>query len=931
MSEADSEEAAAAMRTTLCVPHFGTREVLQHGDPAFASETSRLYASAESKALESLIHLKANLRRLHGDDFFTAATEGMAGILGADMSFVMKRILIDDAEAAVEMPPFGEHGSCMMAAAFHYRNNDGSKHTSRHSKFAAYGCPCAYMRHDKVFLIPERLGDFITNNPNQLPTPADSYIGLPLFADDKNIGHFGLMWSAESNAQRKLSWAFIELFLSSLEDMILQRLVQGSPFVKHSPSPERQRSVISHDAVAMTQSLRPYAGSLSHELRTPMQGVVGMLDVIYMNVEEARENADTASQRKKLEAVKQNIEVVQDSSRRAIEAADNVVHAYDMDMSLPAAPQLPPDEFDSMSPYPMSAASEKRPEIVVAGSNLPLNRPNKRRWDDAFSRQGSNASNTKLPRVEDTHTAWTLAAEPNQNLVEGVHQAEDVQSCALPDATLDDAPTAEDTALAKAAMHPAKRIIAPGLRHTTMREVFQYVINEGLKMGGRPEMALAQETDFGETIEVRSRGSDGSVKTKTIDWSVDPAIPNTMFIDEKDLSKLVSCVFLNAIKFTDQNGGRVEVRARMSSRGKYMSIKIVDNGPGIPAAFLPNLFKAFSRDDVSITRQSEGLGLGLLVARGLARKLGGDLMCTRAETEGSNHGSEFEIKIPLAGETITRPSSPFVSPVPRHAVPHLETPRTPPSPPPTSNGVISPTDVHVTSCNDIPLSTPSPKSQPLLPNHKARAPSVTITSSPPTPPSGPTNTSSTNNNPSTSTATSQRPKLRKSVTNPAIDRHLATKYPLNLLVAEDNKLNRHLLVNMLRKLGYDNILEAHDGAEAVRQMSLPRAPGREVDMVLMDLWMPLMDGYEATERILKDREGAGRKGKTPTVLAVTADVTDGAQARVAEVGMKGFLSKPYKMHDLQRLIEEFCMHHYREDSTEQGHAALGAEVMETGA
>lgn len=140
---------------------------------------------------------------------------------------------------------------------------------------------------------------------------------------------------------------------------------------------------------------------------------------------------------------------------------------------------------------------------------------------------------------------------------------------------------------------------------------------------------------------------------------------------------------------------------------------------------------------------------------------------------------------------------------------------------------------------------------------------------------------------------------------------------------------------MLRKLGYDNILEAHDGTEAVRQMSLPRAKGEEVDMVLMDLWMPLMDGYEATERILKG-ECCQRGRKTPTVLAVTADVTDGAQARVAEVGMKGFLSKPYKMHDLQRLIEEFCIHHRGEDSwlREPGpeHAVQGAaEAMETGA
>ena len=79
--------------------------------------------------------------------------------------------------------------------------------------------------------------------------------------------------------------------------------------------------------------------------------------------------------------------------------------------------------------------------------------------------------------------------------------------------------------------------------------------------------------------------------------------------------------------------------------------------------------------------------------------------------------------------------------------------------------------------------------------------------------------------------------------------------------------------------------------------------------------MPLMDGYEATERILGMHHGknglnGGMNGTStshgPTVLAVTADVTDGALERAARVGMKGFMTKPYKLMDLQRLITEYC-------------------------
>ncbi|KAK3710331.1 hypothetical protein LTR37_010397 [Vermiconidia calcicola] len=890
-------------RQTICFPRYGTQDVLQRGDPGFKDGIARLYPAAENNALEALITLKTHLNTLSTDDFWTEITDGISNILGADMSFVFKRVLVDDQDSAVEMPPYGEPGSCLMAAAFHYCSNDGSKNTIRKTKFSAYGCPCAYMRHDRVFLIPEDLNDFITNNPNKLPTPAEAYIAAPLFADGKCFAHFGAMWSTEAAAQRKLSWAFIEMVLHSLEDMILQRFLQGSNFTWSALVPEK-RAVIPHDAVTVAQSLRPYAGSLSHELRTPMQGIVGMLDVMYATVQEAVETQTDPKLRKLFEDLKENIEVVQDSSRRAVEAADNVVHAYDMDMSVPELPAHLFDDPDSASPF-SAAPVDRRPEIFVAGSNLPLSR--KRRREEAWSRQSSNASNSKFQRVEGAQSSWARAVEPSDELKEGFEQAEEVKAHEVGGATPADAEAAEDPELAASSVAAAKRMIVPGVRHTNMREVFQYVINEGLKLGGRPDSTIAQETEHGETIEVRSRGSDGSIKTKTIDWSVHPNMPTTLFTDEKDLSKLISCVFLNAIKFTAQNGGKVCVYARMSSRGRYISIRISDNGPGIPAGFLPRLFKPFSRENESITRQSEGLGLGLLVAKGIARKLGGDLVCTRAETEGSDHGSEFEIKVPVrAGEQISRPSSPFGSPMPRRATPApIVIPKTPP---PTAHSFDSPTKLsHALHAvvngarpdgNNTLASPTSPKTFPRITIPETN---VTVTSSPPTPPTG-------------IFGALARPRIRKSVSNPEIDRDLANKFPLTFLVAEDNKINRKLLVSMLSKFGYKAIHEAHDGAEAVRQMKTARDGDEKIDVVLMDLWMPRMDGYEATQHILSGENGACNDRK-PTVLAVTADVTDGAQERAARVGMKGFMTKPYKIHDLQRLITEYCAQRQAEMET----------------
>ncbi|KAK0949177.1 hypothetical protein LTR91_026667, partial [Friedmanniomyces endolithicus] len=447
-----------------------------------------------------------------------------------------------------------------------------------------------------------------------------------------------------------------------------------------------------------------------------------------------------------------------------------------------------------------------------------------------------------------------------------------------------------------------------------------YVINEGLKMGGRPDSATASETENGEIIEVRSRGSDGTVSSKIIEWSVDRSVPQTMFVDEKDLTKLISCLFLNAIKFTDSTEGRVRCSARMSQRGRYISISVSDNGPGIPADFLPRLFHAFAQGDATIGRAHEGLGLGLMVAKGIARKLGGDLNCIRAETEGPDHGSQFEIKVPvMAGETISRPPSPSGSPMPRRAQPahhtSTHTLHMPPVEPATPHGRLNPVCesakeslLSSKASPQSPGTTPSPRSQQLLP---VPAAAHSITSSPTTT-SAPT--------PAAPEPKRPAPRTRKSISTPEIDRDLATKHPLTFLVAEDNKINRKLLVSMLSKFGYTHVLEAHDGAEAVRQMAVNRrksstaevgagAGGGVVDVVLMDLWMPLMDGYEATERILGMDGGVGRK---PTVLAVTADVTDGALERAAQVGMRGFMTKPYKLMDLQKLILEYCARNHVE-------------------
>jgi len=125
---------------------------------------------------------------------------------------------------------------------------------------------------------------------------------------------------------------------------------------------------------------------------------------------------------------------------------------------------------------------------------------------------------------------------------------------------------------------------------------------------------------------------------------------------------------------------------------------------------------------------------------------------------------------------------------------------------------------------------------------------------------------------------------------------------------------------MLRNFGYVHIHEAYDGADAIRQMELHHKrvlageAHYEIDVVLMDLWMPTTTWYQAAQYIfshsignVKPRENKTSGGwKMPIIMAVTADVTDEAIVNVSKSGMKGPLTKPYKIIDLERSLWKIC-------------------------
>jgi len=117
---------------------------------------------------------------------------------------------------------------------------------------------------------------------------------------------------------------------------------------------------------------------------------------------------------------------------------------------------------------------------------------------------------------------------------------------------------------------------------------------------------------------------------------------------------------------------------------------------------------------------------------------------------------------------------------------------------------------------------------------------------------------------------------------------------LHILLAEDNVVNQKLAVRLLEKQGH-TVVVAGDGQEALAALS-----EQDFDVVLMDVQMPKMDGFEAT-RAIRDPQSAVRNHRVP-IIAMTAHAMEGDRERCLEAGMDGYVSKPIQPEDLYQAL-----------------------------
>lgn len=205
-------------------------------------------------------------------------------------------------------------------------------------------------------------------------------------------------------------------------------------------------------------------------------------------------------------------------------------------MQVPDTPIPAPDD-DSMDLQPSTSDSSRRPSLLLDGNTVFFKRNKRQRTSSA---EGDAAPAAKHRVVQSTnstphrdispHTAsLRTAVEESDNITNitsglqgSLQPGKKERSVRRQSSTMIDSDLAFEA-------YEHEVVVTPGLRHTKIRDLLRLIINESLRVGGRPDSAIAEDTDGGEIIEVRTRNSNGESFGKIIDWSVDSLVPETIF------------------------------------------------------------------------------------------------------------------------------------------------------------------------------------------------------------------------------------------------------------------------------------------------------------------------------------------------------------------------------------------------------------------
>ncbi len=161
-------------------------------------------------------------------------------------------------------------------------------------------------------------------------------------------------------------------------------------------------------------------------------------------------------------------------------------------------------------------------------------------------------------------------------------------------------------------------------------------------------------------------------------------------------------------------------------------------------------------------------------------------------------------------------------------------------------------------------------------------------------------------------------KMKKGTKQQEVKHHIVvphkTSYNLHILLAEDDAVNRTVIIRMLKERGY-KVDTASNGLEVLELLSRNR-----YNLILMDIHMPEMDGIQ-TANLIREREGGDHH--TP-IIAITAHALQGDRERFLELGMDEYIPKPIKMEEMYRVIEDVFVR------TQKNNDANGIKIDSSG-
>ena len=418
-------------------------------------------------------------------------------------------------------------------------------------------------------------------------------------------------------------------------------------------------------------------------------------------------------------------------------------------------------------------------------------------------------------------------------------------------------------------------------------------------------------------------------KKLEIAWMVERDLPANFLGDEARLRQILINLVGNAIKFTERGGISISLSGAQGANGYYdLCFEVTDTGLGIDQDALDLVFCEFERVQPDAAPKESGTGLGLAIAKRLAHNMGGDITAKSAP----GRGSTFSLSVHLeAIATDTASSTTAVDDVSvllisSHIVErrllskllhsygaHVATAE--------CSSIVDQEflaaldrkiDVVVFDTHDDLEDAKEAFRQLREHNGERDIRSIAV--------------SETGNRAELDRYRQAgidqflvRPVRPQSILSLVagetmdaipVTRSLivnAAEPPserrrLNVLVAEDNEINALLAERVLDRLQC-TVEIAANGQEALDQIEAMAGGERDpFDVILMDLHMPVMDGFEATREI---RRTCTRMGVvSPPIIAVTANAFTEDRQQCMQAGMDGYLSKPFEPADLERMLDK---------------------------